>query len=58
MSLLAGFFDQDAHLRVGGFEVDGEIVVAEAFAGSGADGREDHLFARFFELRGGAFLFE
>ncbi len=33
MCLFAGFFDQDAHLRVGGFEVDGEIVVAQAFAG-------------------------
>ena len=31
--LFAGFFDQDTHLRVGGFEVDRPIVVAEAFAG-------------------------
>jgi hypothetical protein len=33
VSPLAGFFDQDTHFRVGGFEVDGEIVMAEAFAG-------------------------
>ena len=58
MSLLAGLFDKYAHLGVERFEVDGEIVVAETFAGGGADGRDDHLFARFFELRGGAFLFE
>ena len=44
MNLLAGFFDQCAHLRVRGFEVDGEIVVAEAFAGGRADGRDDNLF--------------
>ena len=58
MSLLARFFNQDTHLRVGGFEVYREIVMAEAFAGGGANGGDDHLFARFFELRGGAFLFE
>ena len=58
MRLLAGLFDKHAHLGVGGFEVDGEIVVAEAFAGGGADGGDDHLFARLFELRSGAFLFE
>ena len=58
VDLLGGFFDEDAHFRMGGFEVDGEIVMAEALAGGGADGRDDHLSARFFELRGGAFLFE
>jgi len=58
MDLLATFFDQDAHLRVGGFEVDGEIVMAETFAGGGADGGDDHLAAGLFELRSGAFLSE
>ena len=58
VSLLACFFDQDTHLSVGGFEVDGEIVMAEAVAGGGADRGDDHLFARLFELYGGAFLFE
>ncbi len=32
--------------------------MAEAFAGGGADRGDDHLFARLFELYGGAFLFE
>ena len=58
MNLFAGFFDQDTHLRVRGFEIDWEIVIAEAFTGGGADGRDDYLSASFFELRGGAFLFE
>ena len=58
MDFFTNFFDENPHLRVGGFEVDGEIVVAEALAGGGADGRDDHLSARLFELRGGGFLFE
>ena len=31
MSLRAGFFGQDAHLWVGGFEVDGGSVVATSY---------------------------
>ena len=58
VDFFTNFFDENPHLRVGGFEVDGEIVVAEAFAGCGADGRDDHLCARLFELCGGAILFE
>src|SRR6267143_255634 len=58
VSPLAGFFDQDTHLRMGGFEVDGEIVVEEAFAGGGADGGDDHLLAGLFELSCISFLLQ
>ena len=58
MRLFAGFFDENSHFRVRRFEVHGQVVVFEALAGGGADGRDDHLSACFFELRGGAFLFE
>jgi hypothetical protein len=49
MDLLADFFDQDAHLAVGGLEVDGELVMTEAFAGGRADGGHHHPLARVFK---------
>lgn len=58
VNLFGNFFDQDAHLWVGRFEVDRETVMAESFTGSGADGRNDHLLACELELRGRAFLSE
>ena len=36
-NLLAGFFHQDAHSGVGGFKVNGELMVAEPLAGHGAN---------------------
>ena len=43
MGLLAAFFDENSHFGMGGFEVDREIVMAEAFAGGGADGGNEQV---------------
>ena len=35
--LFTGFFDQDPHPGMGGFEVNGEMMVKESLAGDRAD---------------------
>jgi hypothetical protein len=40
--LFSGFFDQEAHFGVGGFEVDGEAVGLERFGSGGTDGGFDY----------------
>ena len=46
MNLLGYFFDEYSHLRVRRLKVDRPLVVAETFAGGGADGGDDHLLER------------
>ena len=41
--LFTGFFDQNPHLGMGGFEINGEMVMTEPLAGDRAD-RGDHGF--------------
>ena len=45
VDLFAELFDEDAHLAMGWFEVDGQVVVLEAVAGRGTDRGYDEFLA-------------